>query len=348
MTSSTGRNEVVMQLYRELREDVAFWGSSRQRLLALWRRIAGWQKTFSFVSGLGALTLVATFAAALLNAENEISRGWALFWTLSFMFLAVTPLALGRLLPRWAGLIGVGYYAFWSAMFMSATEFGRTEVMPVLQVPVIALYLGWFYRPWTARASMTAYLLIMLAAAIDRTQGFNIEATTAIPVLYSFLIAGFCLEAGSNRRRQAELRALRDPLTSVYNRRGLVEIGKRVLHRALSANEPLTVAVADFDDFKAVNDAGGHAAGDEALCATSQGWVQGLGSRDLVARSGGDEFVLLIHADRDEADALLARIREAASHSWSWGLARATEFETLDELMARADAELYEMKRHRS
>lgn len=337
-----------MHSHREMRQDAEFWSSTQQRLATLWERARRWQKTYSYVTSLGALTLLLTFVAAYWGAEDEISRGWSLFWIFSFTFLAITPLALGRYFPRWAGLVGVGYYAFWSAMFMSATSFGRTEVLPVLQIPVVALYLGWFYRPWTARVAMLAYWLIMTGAAIDRSGGLTLDVSVAVPLMYSFFIAGFCLEAGSYRRRQAELRALRDPLTRVYNRRGLDEIGGRVLRRALAAGHDITVAVADFDDFKAVNDSGGHAAGDEALCVTSQGWVRGLGPNDLVARSGGDEFVLLIHGNRQEATAALQRIRNEATHSWSWGLAEASPTDNLNDLMIRADAELYEMKRART
>lgn len=337
-----------MHSHREMRQDVEFWGSWQQRILGVWQRVRGWQKTFSYVSALGAATLLLTFVAAFWGADDEISRGWALFWIISFSFLTITPLALGRLFPRWAGLVGVGYYAFWSAMFMMATTFGRTEVLPVLQIPVVALYLGWFYQRWTARVAMLAYWLIMMGAALDRTDGFSLETSIAVPLVYSFFIAGFCLEAGSFRRRQAELRALRDPLTRVYNRRGLDEVGSRVLRRALAAGQDITVSVADFDDFKAVNDAGGHAAGDEALCVTSQGWVRGLGPKDLVARSGGDEFVLLIHGNRAHAVETLQRIRSEATHSWSWGLAEASPTDNLDDLMIRADAELYEMKRRRT
>lgn len=332
-----------MQLRRNETAVYALW----QRFLGLIRRAIQWQRTFSVVSALGAFATLSSFMVAALSSATETSRAWNYALGILFGLLTVAPLIMGRRMPQWAGLVGIAVFAGWSVLLISTVGYGRSEIMPLLQVPVVALYLGWFYRPRVGRTAMVLYMLVIIGATAVRLRDLDPEddIDTIVAVVYAIMIAAFCLETGSYRRRQADQRALRDPLTRVYNRRGLDELGKRLIEKALASGKPITLGTADFDDFKAVNDAGGHAAGDRALCVTSQGWVRGLGPNDLVARSGGDEFVLLIHEDRQHADQLLTRIRAEAEHSWSWGLAEAEPGDDLHSLMIRADAELYEMKR---
>jgi diguanylate cyclase (GGDEF)-like protein len=103
------------------------------------------------------------------------------------------------------------------------------------------------------------------------------------------------------RRRAATRRAMRDPLTGLYNR---VTFGER-LEAALGRIHPrggrLTgVLFIDLDRFKEVNDTLGHQAGDELLVATAARLLEAVRSTDLVARYAGDEFVVLSEGVSDE------------------------------------------------
>jgi diguanylate cyclase (GGDEF)-like protein len=149
---------------------------------------------------------------------------------------------------------------------------------------------------------------------------------------------------------QARLRqaALRDPLTGVWNRAGLAEQKSR-----LWAREAGVLAI-DVDNFKTVNDRHGHAEGDRVLVAIAQEAARlATASDGIVARTGGDEFVMLLPGGEAEltrvATALLASLRSTqappATWSLSLGLAVVAEGEgDFEPALQRADAALYRAK----
>ena len=150
--------------------------------------------------------------------------------------------------------------------------------------------------------------------------------------------------------RKVEELARFDPLTSVYNRRVLLERLREAAARAERSGQPCAMIAVDLDDLKRVNDAGGHAAGDRALTALAAALKSGVRAEDTVARLGGDEFaVLLPGATRDFSMTVAKRLGDAARAagiSVSVGCAAWPEDvgEALD-LLAAADARLYEAKR---
>ena len=97
------------------------------------------------------------------------------------------------------------------------------------------------------------------------------------------------------RALQARLaeQATRDPLTGLANRRLLDELLGRALRRADRSGNTLTVAFLDLDNFKSVNDTYGHDAGDAVLRATATRLQAAVRDADVVARYGGDEFVVV-------------------------------------------------------
>ena len=117
-----------------------------------------------------------------------------------------------------------------------------------------------------------------------------------------------------NARVQKDLlkQSLVDPLTEVLNRRGLHDAAQRELSRYARGRQDFAVAVADIDHFKQLNDAHGHACGDEVLRATAALFQEVLRQSDVVSRSGGEEFVLLLPlTPEDETFAVLERVRSA-------------------------------------
>jgi diguanylate cyclase (GGDEF)-like protein/PAS domain S-box-containing protein len=138
-----------------------------------------------------------------------------------------------------------------------------------------------------------------------------------------------------------------DDLTDLPNRRTWsLELAREVA-RARRSGEPLTVAMVDLDHFKDYNDRHGHQAGDRLLKEAAAAWREALRESDLLARYGGEEFaVALPNCDGEAAVALVERLRAVTpgGESCSAGLATWDGRETLDALVGRADALLYEAK----
>lgn len=101
-------------------------------------------------------------------------------------------------------------------------------------------------------------------------------------------------------QRESEARALTDALTGLANRRALDIELSRACHLAARGEGPFALMHLDLDFFKAVNDTLGHAAGDLVLCEVAQVLREETRKSDMVARVGGDEFVMIL---RGEADA---------------------------------------------
>ena len=120
-----------------------------------------------------------------------------------------------------------------------------------------------------------------------------------------------------NERLRRHLRsgleaALRDPLTGVHNRRYALPWLDRQIAQARATGQGLAVMLADIDFFKSVNDRHGHAAGDAVLCAVTERLAAHLRSQELLARIGGEEFLIALpDTPRDRAERVADRLCEA-------------------------------------
>jgi diguanylate cyclase (GGDEF)-like protein len=152
--------------------------------------------------------------------------------------------------------------------------------------------------------------------------------------------------------------ARRDPLTGLLNRRALHESAESALTRARRRAQAFIVAVIDCDSFKVINDTHGHEAGDRALQLLAQVLEGNIRSSDLVARVGGDEFVLVFQGSAEvEVKAILARIEKAFSEAtarqgWRTSLSAGYAFlnercQTLPELLRIADDAMYKAKQQK-
>lgn len=148
-----------------------------------------------------------------------------------------------------------------------------------------------------------------------------------------------------------------DQLTGSLNRRGLDDVFEREAARADRRGTPLCVAVLDLDDFKRLNDTYGHIAGDSALKHLVQVVKATLRSMDVIARFGGEEFVILLPETTVEAAAqTMTRLqRELTRHfflhenekiliTFSAGVALRLPDEAQDTLVTRADRAMYQAK----
>ena len=164
--------------------------------------------------------------------------------------------------------------------------------------------------------------------------------------------------------------ATHDPLTGLVNRRFLEDRLREVLGHSPRAGSGTAVLFADVDRLKPVNDSFGHAAGDQLLAEVAARLEAAVRGEDIVARVGGDEFVVVLVSVRDEADVrtVVEQVRErveapARLHpalpgfddegvdvpvSLSVGWTMAAPFEDPASVVARADAALYRAKAGRA
>ncbi|MDQ1314263.1 MAG: hypothetical protein QG662_372 [Pseudomonadota bacterium] len=167
---------------------------------------------------------------------------------------------------------------------------------------------------------------------------------------------------GAGIRAEQTIRrlSLHDALTGLANRRFMHENEKHLLAGAKRSGKQLAVLAVDLDDFKSVNDRHGHAAGDEVLVASAERMKQLLRESDVIARFGGDEFVIVLGqvddaaAAREVAGRLVESLRRpiplagggTARIGASVGIAMCCAGgETLNDLLRQADAALYTAKR---
>ncbi len=158
-------------------------------------------------------------------------------------------------------------------------------------------------------------------------------------------------------QNKIELLAITDELTGIYNRRGLMEIGRHDFNRARRTNTQLGVIYFDIDFFKEMNDKFGHFQGDAILKETIHHVESCLRDMDTFARFGGDEFVILIpEADQGQTMEIAERIRRKISSSpmmvgemivqvnLSLGISQIRPTDSLTGLLNRADQAMYRAK----
>jgi diguanylate cyclase (GGDEF)-like protein len=159
---------------------------------------------------------------------------------------------------------------------------------------------------------------------------------------------------------ELRLRANTDYLTGILNRRAFVAASNQRLQRARDCRETLAVLLFDIDHFKAVNDAHGHEAGDQVLIRIAALVRDELRDGEILARHGGEEFVVMpAYCQLEQACALAERLRLAIASApltladgqllrvtASFGVASATgPAAALDDLLHAADLALYSAKR---
>ena len=161
-----------------------------------------------------------------------------------------------------------------------------------------------------------------------------------------------------NRELALSMLATVDELTQLCNRRGFAGVAETILAVCQRGALPASLLMIDLNGFKAINDAYGHAAGDDVLKQFATLLLKHFRLADVVARLGGDEFcVIASGATEALVTTSLARFAETYAQSrlaqtypglsWSVGMSEvtATPPATLGQLIQRADAKMYEAKR---
>lgn len=166
------------------------------------------------------------------------------------------------------------------------------------------------------------------------------------------------IQALESQLQQVSELVSEDQLTGSLNRRGLDDAFARELARAERRKYPLCVAMLDLDNFKILNDTFGHSAGDEALIQTVRIAKEALRPTDIIARFGGEEFLILFpDTQPTDASRILVRLQRALTKhfflqdndrllvTFSAGVALRAPQEDQAALIKRADAALYQAKK---
>ncbi|OBI81443.1 diguanylate phosphodiesterase [Mycobacterium sp. 1245805.9] len=208
------------------------------------------------------------------------------------------------------------------------------------------------------------YLPLMLAAAVGLGQAVSLMAhgpmLAALGILVAAVLTRQFIVLMENQSLLSEVarEAFRDSLTGLANRAHFLHRLEDAVARQRLEGGPIAVLCLDLDNFKSVNDALGHPAGDELLVRVAGRLTAALADTGTVARLGGDEFAVLIEAPVDESQAAADRVLGAfgtpividgvpieVRPSIGYTVAPAASNCTVDQLLQRADLAMYAAKR---
>lgn len=265
--------------------------------------------------------------------ENEMFRSRPIGWTLASLFAIVAVGGIDYLTgPE------IAFSPFYLIPVAAAAWLSGTAMAVVASAFAAAVWLG---------AEFASNRLLS-----NFVYAWNFCARFLFLLLVAVLLAQL-REMLIRERRLSRT----DPLTGLPNTRAFREVAEAEIERAIRYGQPLSLSFIDVDDFKRFNDSRGHAAGDRLLKQLGDVLRANLRASDLVARYGGDEYVVLLpSASQAEAEAAMTKVQDklrAATHGKGLPVTvsiGAVTYEpggpriTLDALMLTADRLMYDVK----
>lgn len=319
-----------------------------------------------------ALTLAALLVVgALMGGVNLFVDGvlrdgawrWVYAATMGLLVVMAVPLVLRQRAGRWHmfGLVLLGDLIYVVVVLCIDDPLLYATPLMLLFPSLVA---AWFLGPWELGVNFvatTAACLVGLWPSHDDPVGLVVQVGVSAGMLNFMSLAVFVLRRRVQRLLVATENLTRlDPLTGLFNRRFLVEQAPRLWRQARRDGSRVAALVLDLDHFKRLNDAHGHAAGDAVLQQVAGALSAAVRPSDILARTGGEELVVLgLVSDPDEAAHLAERLRSAVAGSRTddghavtasigVALTRPSDAESptdeLWRLVDRADAAMYEAK----
>ncbi|MGA8330491.1 MAG: GGDEF domain-containing protein [Mycobacterium sp.] len=275
------------------------------------------------------------------------SIGWAVYW----WFFRWPSARQAVVLFAFAD-IGIAI-----ATGLHADPLAALSVTPLFAMPGACLV--FFFGPRVNAAHMAFSAVTIVAAASwlalsDRPDAVAVAIAKALIALTVTVAIFPPMQFGFWLIRSNSVESLTDPLTALANRRGLTNYLDRKLDTLTSSSEPLSVFVVDLDGFKNINDIYGHKVGDTVIARTAEQIRVAVGPSAFVARTGGEEFVVLDLLTLQAAAAIAERIRAAieapdtpkATASVGVAVGSITNLAELEAIHACADETMYAAKRN--
>lgn len=294
---------------------------------------------------------------------HEGPERWVYAGTMGLLVVMAVPLAVRQRAGHWHmfGLVLLGDLIY-VVVVLCIDDPIRYATPLMLLFP--AFVAAWFLGPWELGANMvatTGACLVGLWPSYDNAVGLGVQVGVSSGMLNAGALGVFVLRRRVQRLLEATQTLTRlDPLTGLFNRRFLVEQAPRLWRHARRNGTRLVAMVLDLDHFKRLNDAYGHAAGDAVLREVAGALAGAVRPSDILARTGGEELVVLgLVSGPDEAAHLAERLRlavagsrtpegHAVTASIGVAMARPVDGENptdgLWRLVDRADAAMYEAK----
>ena len=262
---------------------------------------------------------MAASSILMLFSSSGPAGGFGTVWTVvvfGTQVVYIAGVALGPIPTRAAGArrffvgsalfcdLGVG------SVSMQYTATAGAVACTLLVIPstlcAVCVSVRWLLAHLAFCVGVIAYCSLRVARSTD----FDEQAVVAGVLT---LLIGVCLVPTAMHlawvRLSTDARAsLRDPLTGLLNRRGLLSAAPRLWRNAIASNGKVIVIVIDVDHFKRVNDRLGHDAGDAVLCEIATALMHRLPANSLVGRTGGDEFTAYILGNDCDTGALVENL----------------------------------------
>jgi diguanylate cyclase (GGDEF)-like protein len=320
--------------------------SDRERFLDMHRRL--------YTARIATIVIGATVAAAA-GASSDLGW-WVIPWVGAMIALVVVGahnLERRRRPELWVYVTTVLNIQLFLTLASLAIGGPRSDFPDLLAVPVLMVASRFSKRGIMFGAPVSAALVLITTLGADPSYVTHHPDSVLVPlslVIAAGLYMSPLVDADVRHRADSTL----DQLTGLLNRRALEPRFLEIAEQAALTGRPVSVVMADIDHFKHVNDEFGHAAGDEVLRAVSVAMRRWLRSFELLYRTGGEEFLLLLpDADAREAAVTAERLRSAVAAmteteltvTCSFGVAAARgEAVDLATLTGQADAALYRAK----